>query len=222
MSRSGIPKSEASGRGRTAAPVVALDLGQVCVQLESERCARNLGFASVAAVFAAWPWFRTECDRMNRGALAPDAFFARIAAALDGRLGPAAVRAAWQSLIGTEIPGMAELVADMCRAGLEPGFISDTCPVHFEHIMRTVSFADRVPRAVLSFRVGALKPDSAMFVAMEDQCCAGNVPLLYADDRPENVEAARARGWAAYQFGTVPGLRAALNVACPALEKTGC
>jgi 2-haloacid dehalogenase len=69
---------------------------------------------------------------------------------------------------------------------------------------------------VVSYLVGEGKPHQAMYEAMEATHCGGGVPLLYADDREENILAARARGWRAYHFGTAEGCRAALQEALAA------
>jgi len=78
--------------------------------------------------------------------------------------------------------------------------------VHHHAVEGMLSFRDRIAGAVVSYRVGAVKPAPAMFEAMERMFCDGGVPVLYVDDKPENVEAGRRRGWRAYLFGSVKGL----------------
>jgi FMN phosphatase YigB (HAD superfamily) len=74
--------------------------------------------------------------------------------------------------------------------------------------LQRLSFAERVPDAVLSYEVGEHKPHAAMFETMERQFCNGGVPLLYADDLEINVRAARERGWTAHLFESSEALLA--------------
>ena len=49
------------------------------------------------------------------------------------------------------------------------------------------------------------KPDPAIYEAVEKDCCLAPHSLLFADDRDENIEAARARGWQTHLFETPAG-----------------
>ena len=184
--------------------MAAIDLGNVCLRVNPDHCAQALGYADTNEIAAVYPAVQKLVNRMNRGQLAPDTFFADLAANLPG-LTTDRARRAWIEVLGPEIEGMKSVIGEILAAHVRPVFFSDTCPTHYAHIIATLSFADRVPGAVLSFRVGALKPEPAMFVAMEKTWCGGNVPLFYTDDLEENVAAAHSRGWHAHLFRDVPG-----------------
>jgi FMN phosphatase YigB (HAD superfamily) len=79
-------------------------------------------------------------------------------------------------------------------------FLSDICEDHHLVIRDRLSFSERVTEGVLSCRVGACKPDARMYEAFESRFCNGGVPCLYLDDRRDNVEAARQRGWPVHRF----------------------
>jgi HAD superfamily hydrolase (TIGR01509 family) len=40
-----------------------------------------------------------------------------------------------------------------------------------------------------------MKPDAKLYEVVETHCGRRGSDLLYVDDRPENIEAAAARGW---------------------------
>lgn len=62
----------------------------------------------------------------------------------------------------------------------------------------------------ISGRLGMMKPEPEIYAAVERD--AGHAPaaLLFADDRPENIAAAEARGWQGHLFDGPEGLAARL------------
>jgi FMN phosphatase YigB (HAD superfamily) len=95
------------------------------------------------------------------------------------------------------IVSMGELLRRVQVSGLPIGVLSNTCVAHWQWILRQsypmldIEFA----AMILSFEVGSMKPEEAIYQAAER---AANVPahqILFLDDKSENVEAARARGW---------------------------
>ena len=119
---------------------------------------------------------------------------------------------AWNRLIGAEIDGMAQAINEMKRMALTPVFFSNISELHYNYVCSKLSFLHLVGGAVLSYEVGDVKPNVAIYEKMEMCYCENRVPALYLDDRPENIDAARKRGWNAYQVGTVKGI-------CLQLEK---
>jgi hypothetical protein len=76
-----------------------------------------------------------------------------------------------------------------------PVLVSNTNTLHWEGVLRVAPELPRlVPLRALSFEVGAAKPDPAHFHAALARAGARSEDALYADDRPELVEAARALG----------------------------
>ena len=76
-----------------------------------------------------------------------------------------------------------------------PVLISNTNAVHWDGVLRVApELARLVPLRALSFEVGAAKPEPALFHAALTLAEARPNDALYADDRPEFVEAARAMG----------------------------
>ena len=61
-------------------------------------------------------------------------------------------------------------------------------------------------RAVLSYEVGVMKPDSAIFAAAADRAGVSAGDIFYADDLEANVVGARKSGFDAVQFTSVPAL----------------
>ena len=80
------------------------------------------------------------------------------------------------------------------RPGVRRVLVSNTNVLHWEGVLRVFDPSGHFDALVLSFRVGAVKPESEFWdAALEAAGCAPG-ECLYADDRPELVAAAAARG----------------------------
>lgn len=84
--------------------------------------------------------------------------------------------------------------------------VSNTNESHADFISRKYRVFDYFDHKILSHEVGSLKPDRKIYEAAI--AAAGKPPeaLFFADDREENVEAARQMGIRAHQFTTVASL----------------
>ena len=97
---------------------------------------------------------------------------------------------------------IAALVAALEGAGHRLGVLSNTCEAHWNLVSR--GQYGILPRAfekcVLSYEVGAIKPDEKIFrVAAERAGCAP-AEIFYTDDTPGHVEAAKALGFDALVY----------------------
>lgn len=70
----------------------------------------------------------------------------------------------------------------------------------WEMARRAYPFLDLFDAAHVSARLGAVKPDPAIYAAVERAVGAPSGSLLFVDDRAENVAAAAARGWRTHRF----------------------
>ncbi len=70
----------------------------------------------------------------------------------------------------------------------------------FEIARRAYPFLNDFDRAFVSARMRLVKPDVAIYAAVEAETGLAPEGLLFTDDRPENVEAAAARGWRTHLF----------------------
>lgn len=61
-------------------------------------------------------------------------------------------------------------------------------------------FLAEFDRFYISGRMGCIKPDPEIYERAEADCGLPPERLLFVDDRPENIDAARARGWQGHLF----------------------
>lgn len=95
----------------------------------------------------------------------------------------------------TLIDGMPEII-ERVASNVRTGLLSNTCDAHFRWIK---GLGDPMMRSfdpvILSFEAGAMKPSQQIYVAAENAVSISPSHLLFVDDKPENVAAAKRRGW---------------------------
>lgn len=113
------------------------------------------------------------------------------------RLGDDVWIPAWRDIftpVAAALSALGRLAPDVV-----PVLLSNTNALHWEGVLRVAPELPRlVPLRALSFEVGAAKPDPAHFFAALARAGARPEDALYADDRPELVEAARTLGIEAF------------------------
>jgi glucose-1-phosphatase len=103
--------------------------------------------------------------------------------------------------------GMIPVVTQLRHAGYRLGILSNTCESHWEHCLRRYAVLRELFDAhVLSYVVGAAKPDPSIYQAAARLAGVGPQEIFFTDDIARNVEAARAAGFDAVQFTSAPQL----------------
>ncbi len=72
---------------------------------------------------------------------------------------------------------------------------SNTNEIAIGHIRERFPFYGRFGQYVLSFEEGGMKPDEPIYDVVEQRTDESGAGILYIDDRPENIETGRAKGW---------------------------
>ncbi len=70
----------------------------------------------------------------------------------------------------------------------------------FARAQKHYTFLQEFDRFYVSGRMKMVKPDSAIYAAVEADCGIAADRLLFADDRQENLDSATARGWQTHHF----------------------
>lgn len=78
--------------------------------------------------------------------------------------------------------------------------LSNTDPLHKKFGWEGYDFLSYFDQKVLSFEVGAVKPETKIYKTVEDLSSVAPKEHLYIDDIAEYTEAAKKLGWAAIQF----------------------
>jgi FMN phosphatase YigB (HAD superfamily) len=143
----------------------------------------------------------TLADQHQRGELGTSAYTRLVAEASD--LTPGQVEQILDAWIDDEYPGWENVIDRLERSGVETALLSNTNPHHWQSIDPGGKRAGRYPaigrlgRHFASHELGHLKPEAAIYHAVEAATGHRGDGILFFDDLPENVEGARAVGWRA-------------------------
>ncbi|WP_412029139.1 HAD family hydrolase [Deinococcus yunweiensis] len=105
------------------------------------------------------------------------------------------------------VPGAREVLTALRARGLKLGVLSNTLR-SIDRTLDAVGLGDLIDVAVASCTVGAHKPDPAGYLHAAQALGVQLAEVLFIDDKPENVEAARRLGMAAEVIdltGQLPG-----------------
>ena len=180
----------------TAPAAVLFDLGGVLLPFDRER--------RVAAIVAQLGVEADDVRELFDGPLprlmdlgkADETDFAAAFADIAGRpIAPATARALILSVFEAPNAELWRIVAELRRSVIVGGF-SDN-PAFVASVFPDGALLDPM---IFSAEIGAVKPSDAAFAAAEARLGFGGEAVLFIDDGPANVQAARRRGWDAIQF----------------------
>ena len=138
----------------------------------------------------------------QRGEMTCADFFAQMAATSGGLYAADDIRMVHDAWILGEYPGVRGLIDRLNgQDGLATGVLSNTSARHWEGPWMQgrpgVSAVGCVESPCASHLLGLLKPGREIYRAFERETGYAGSEILFFDDLPENVTAARAAGWRA-------------------------
>lgn len=111
----------------------------------------------------------------------------------------------WLDMCTPAIPHSVRLLAALRTKGVPVFALSNFGVGTFELACRSYPFLTNFDRLFVSGYLGMIKPDPRFYAALEEGTGYAGADLLFADDRPENIAAATARGWQTHLFTTPEG-----------------
>jgi len=189
----------------TTVRMICFDAGGVLVRIcrsWQERCERaGIPFRWDSEVAADSEDRRAVHAEFERGRMSPEAYFKALAASTDGLYTSEELHAIHLAWIAEEYPGVRALVRALREVPtVSTGLLSNTNAVHWMTPSMTGDRASAVsgidhPHA--SHMLGLTKPGAEIYRAFERETGFDGPAILFFDDLPENVDAARAAGWTA-------------------------
>jgi putative hydrolase of the HAD superfamily len=207
---------------QTRIELVVFDLGRVLVRICSDwvhACATaGVNIALDRLDPASLLEFRELVHQVEVNAVSFEEFAGRVGQRLGAT--PQQIRSASEAFLMDLYPGVLELIAELHKAGIATGCLSNTNEHHWglladpEH--PEFSGLNVLKYQFASHLIGARKPDPAIFEHLERETGIRGGAILFFDDVQENVQAARARGWNAQWINPelddpLPQIRAALR-----------
>lgn len=193
-------------------PAIVFDLGKVLVDFDYGIAARKVAARSSKPIahLASFLSSSSFIVQYELGRISRLEFYEQIRDAV-GFQGTLDEFGSYFADIFTEISPMVALHAELRQRGFSTYIFSNTNDLAIEHIECNFPFFKNFDGYLYSYRVGAMKPDAAIYQVMEKMCGKSGTEILYIDDRRENVEAGRARGWRVVLHETPEKTKAAVE-----------
>lgn len=199
--------------------LVCFDLGGVVVRI----CRSWREGCAVAGVpFRDGDAFSAEALRARRrllndsyqsGRISCSRYFSEIAEATGGLYSPEEVSRIHLAWTLDDYPGIADLIDRINRSGVcTTACLSNTNASHWRtltvgdpsaphpHARRPSQAISKLRHHFVSHRIGAIKPHEPAFRCVERALGLKPGEIIFFDDLPENVDAARALGWHAHRI----------------------
>lgn len=116
----------------------------------------------------------------------------------------------WLDLVTGPIPRSVAMMRALKRAGVPVLALTNFGNETLKIAKARFDFLNEFDRMFLSAELRLLKPDPAIYAALELGTGYAPQRLFFTDDRPENCAAAAARGWHTHVFDGPEGLEKAL------------
>ncbi len=179
---------------------VVFDIGNVLIEWQPERFYdRVIGPERRVAFFEAVDMHGIN-DRVDRG----ENFTSVITQAADNNTDWAAEVMMWHDrwidMAAPAIDHSVRLLRALRRAGHPVFALSNFGVETFELALREYPFLEEFDTRYISGHMAVAKPDAVIYERLEADCGLHPSTLLFADDRPDNIEAAAARGWQTHLF----------------------
>ena len=190
------------------------DLGNVLLTFDYEAACRDMAdVAGVTPRRVQEILFDSDLEhRHERGQIPTDEFYEVFCQRLGARPSYERLMGVFCDIFELNVP-VAPIVGQLRAAGHRLGILSNTSPTHWEFIAdgRFTLIRSFFEVHVLSYQVGAMKPEAEIYRVAEALAGAPARHIFFVDDRAENVAGALRSGFDAVQYTTPKALAADLR-----------
>lgn len=191
---------------------IIFDMGRVLVNIDNTLLVEKL-FKGLDASDLQELGRKTMADptmvEFNCGRMDPETFHAQMCDTYQVEADFETFKRLWCEIFYT-MDGMEELVGRISNQ-TRVGLLSDTDAIHWQYIRTTWPWIGAIEKPTLSYQLGVMKPDAAIFLAAAKNVDTPPEHCLFIDDLQSNVEGARAVGLQAICFEDVHSLESVLE-----------
>lgn len=177
---------------------VLFDLGGVLIELGGVASLQEVaGIATSDEVWHRWltsPWVR----RFEKGECSAAEFSAGVVSEWELDMAPERFLEIFREWPIGPYPGASNLVAEV-QQSVPVGCLSNTNSMHWAHQVSQWSLLGMFDFRFLSFELGLVKPDAAIFQVVADRLPFRRERILYLDDVGLNSDSARSLGFRSEQ-----------------------
>jgi 2-haloacid dehalogenase len=116
----------------------------------------------------------------------------------------------WIKLAAPAIPHSVHLLRTLRAKGVPVHALTNFGIESFAYAQTQYDFLNEFDRFYVSGHMRVIKPAPRIYEMVEEDCGLSGASLLFTDDRADNIDAARARGWQAHLFDGPQGWADAL------------
>lgn len=189
---------------------VVFDIGNVLIEWQPERYFdRTIGQERRKAMFSTVDLHGMN-DRVDRGETFVDVVYETAEAYPEFRTEIRDWHDNWIELASPAMDHSIRLLRALRRKGVPVFALSNFGIQTFAFAETQYPFLAEFDRRYISGHMGVIKPDPKIYEMVEDDCGIAPQALLFADDRQDNIDMARSRGWQGHLFVNSAGWAAEL------------
>lgn len=204
-------KMKSSDKGQRSFSIILLDLGNVLVRVDYPAFFRTLGFDHEMSERELYELLEEDSRALETGKVTTEEYLVVINTKLQTSYTFNQFRRAWNAILPEVIPAMSELV-ERLASKYRLMVLSNTNELHFPHMIEMLPVSRHFERCFLSFEIGALKPDPAIYRSVLSHIDVPADQMLFIDDVKENIHAARNAGMSGIVFRGVGALLEELEI----------
>jgi len=184
---------------------VIFDIGNVLIEWQPERFYdARIGVARRQKMFATVDLHEMN-DQIDRGAAFKETIYETADQFPEFRAEIRMWFDNWHEMASPEIEHSSVLLRALRKNGVPVFALSNFGVGSFEYAETIYPVLSEFDRRYISGYMKAVKPHLPIYQMLEKDCGVAPDRLLFADDRQENLDAARARGWQTHLFTDANG-----------------
>jgi 2-haloacid dehalogenase len=179
---------------------VIFDIGNVLIEWQPERYYdRVIGPDRRKAMFAEVDLHGMN-DRVDMGEHFTETVYAAAEACPKWRTEIRMWHDHWIELAQPDIPHSVRLLRALRARGVPVFSLTNFGIQSFDYAATQYPFLREFDRQFISGHMKVIKPDPKIYQMVENECGLPADALLFTDDRPDNIDMARTRGWQTHLF----------------------
>jgi HAD superfamily hydrolase (TIGR01509 family) len=173
--------------------IILFDLGNVLVQIDYPAFIHTLGFDHQMTKSELFHLLEDEARDFEMGKSSAAEFLGVINARLGKSYTFRQFRKAWAAILPSAVPGSQELL-ERLSGKYRLMMLSNTNELHFQQTVEMLPILQRFERFFLSYKIGVLKPNRAIYEYVLTHVDAPAQRILFIDDLEQNVAGAESVG----------------------------
>ena len=172
---------------------IVFDIGWVLVHLAPQRLLETLRASGADVESLRDVTSRIALTEHESGRLDGEGLLSELQRLAPQPIAREALALAWMDMFEPQ-EGMLQLI-DQLRLSHRVFLLSNIGDLHWGALRQRWALHERADDVITSFEAGVMKPDAGIYDIAEVRCRLIPQETVFIDDLPQNIAAARARGW---------------------------